>query len=50
MTKKEFLRAVSNGDEDIIQIFLDALSSASVDYCVIGDLAVNAHAEPVPPL
>ncbi len=47
MTKKEFLKAVSNGDEDIIQIFLDALSSASVDYCVIGGLAVNAYAEPV---
>jgi len=47
MTKKEFLKAVSNSDEDIIQIFLDALSSASVDYCVIGGLAVNAYAEPV---
>jgi len=47
MTKKEFLKAVSNGDEDIIQIFLDALSSASVDYCVIGGLAVNAYTEPV---
>jgi hypothetical protein len=47
MTKKEFLKAVSNCDEDIIQIFLDALSSASVDYCVIGGLAVNAYAEPV---
>ncbi|MBU4184853.1 MAG: hypothetical protein KKI12_12235 [Proteobacteria bacterium] len=47
MTKKEFLKAVSNGDEDIIQIFLDALSAASVDYCVIGGLAVNAYTEPV---
>jgi hypothetical protein len=47
MTKKEFLKAVSNCGEDTIQIFLDALSSASVDYCVIGGLAVNAYSEPV---
>jgi len=47
MTKKEFLKAVSNGSEDIIQIFLDALSSAGADYCVIGGLAVNAYVEPV---
>jgi hypothetical protein len=47
MTKKEFFKAVSNGDEDVIQIFLDALSTANVDYCVIGGLAVNAYAEPV---
>ncbi len=47
MTEKEFLKAVSNGEEDIIQIFLDALSTAGMDYCVIGGLAVNAYAEPV---
>ncbi|MFH1740827.1 MAG: hypothetical protein ABIH23_17610 [bacterium] len=47
MTKKEFLKAVSNGEEDIIQILLDALLAANVDYCVIGGLAVNAYAEPV---
>jgi len=47
MTKKEFFRFVSNGYEDVIQIFLDALSSVSVDYCVIDGLAVNAYAEPV---
>ena len=47
MTKKEFFKAVSNGEEDVIQIFLDALSTANVDYCVIGGLAVNAYAEPV---
>jgi hypothetical protein len=32
---------------DIVQAFLDILSSAKVDYCVIGGLAVNAYAEPV---
>lgn len=47
MTKKEFFKAVSNGEEDVIQIFLDALSTANVDYRVIGGLAVNAYAEPV---
>jgi len=47
MTKKEFFRSVSNGYEDVIQLFLDALALARVDYCVIGGLAVNAYAEPV---
>ena len=47
MTKKEFLNAVSNGKEDIIQIFLDALTTSKANYCVIGGLAVNAYAEPV---
>ena len=47
MTKKEFLNAVSNSKEDIIQLFLDALSTSGTNYCVIGGLAVNAYAEPV---
>jgi len=47
MTDKEFLKAVSNGKEDIIQIFLDALSELRANYCVIGGLAVNAYVEPV---
>jgi len=47
MTKKEFLKAVSNCGEDTIQIFLDALSSAGIDYCVIDGLAVNAYSEAV---
>ena len=47
MTKKEFFKAVSNGEEDVIQIFLDALSTANVDYRVIGGLAMNVYAEPV---
>jgi hypothetical protein len=47
MTKKEFLNAVSNSKEDIIQIFIDALTTSKADYCVIGGLAVNAYAEPV---
>jgi hypothetical protein len=47
MTKKEFLNAISNGKVDIVQAFLDILSTSNVDYCVIGGLAVNAYAEPV---
>jgi len=47
MTEKEFLNAVFNGKEDVLQIFLDTLSSTGVDYCVVGGLAVNAYAEPV---
>lgn len=47
MTKKEFLNSVSNGKIDVLQILLDAMSAKGVDYCVIGDLAVNAYAEPL---
>jgi len=47
MTKKEFFKAVSNGKEDVLQIFLDALTISKANYCVIGGLAVNAYAEPV---
>lgn len=47
MTKKEFLKRVSNGKEDILQVFLDVLEKTKIDYCVIGGLAVNAYAEPV---
>jgi hypothetical protein len=47
MTEREFFNAVSNGSEDVLQVFLDTLSSAGVEYCIIGGLAVNAYAEPV---
>jgi len=47
MTEKEFLNAVFNSQEDVLRIFLDALAAISVDYCVVGGLAVNAYAEPV---
>jgi hypothetical protein len=45
--KKEFLNAIANSKVDIVQAFLDTLSTSKVDYCVIGGLAVNAYAEPV---
>ncbi len=47
MTKKEFLNIISNGREDIVQIFLDLLNDNSIGYCVIGGLGVNAYVEPV---
>ena len=47
MTEKEFFNAVSNGSEDVLQSFLEAVSSAGANYCLIGGLAVNAYAEPV---
>jgi hypothetical protein len=47
VTKKEFMNALSNGREDILQQMLDLLNEMKVDYCVIGGLAVNAYVEPV---
>ena len=47
MTKKEFMNAVLNGQEDILQKLLDLLNEKGIDYCVIGGLAVNAYVEPV---
>ncbi|MCX6349985.1 MAG: hypothetical protein NTV79_10885 [Candidatus Aureabacteria bacterium] len=47
MTGKEFLRAVSNGRTDILEVLLDILREARASYCVIGGLSVNAYAEPV---
>lgn len=47
MTKKEFMNILSNGQEDVLQQFLDLLNEMKIDYCVIGGLAVNAYVEPV---
>jgi hypothetical protein len=47
MTEKEFLNALAGGKEDVLQVFLDALSRIGTNYCLIGGLAVNAYAEPV---
>jgi len=47
MTSKTFLQAVSNGKVDILEAFLTLLKEMGAPYCVIGDLAVNAYAEPV---
>lgn len=47
MTKKEFMKILSNGREDILQQFIDLLKELRIDYCVIGGLGVNAYVEPV---
>jgi len=47
VTKKEFLKSISNGKEDILQQILNLLKTEKVKYCLIGGLAVNAYTEPV---
>jgi len=47
MTAKEFMKAVANGEDGIIQVLLDILAKTNTPYCVIGGLAVNAYMEPV---
>jgi hypothetical protein len=47
MTGKKFLNTVANGEEDILQIFLDILNRTKTAYCIVGGLAVNAYVEPV---
>jgi len=47
MTEKDFLNAVANGKDDVVQRFLDALDALGAEYCIIGGLAVNAYVEPV---
>jgi hypothetical protein len=47
VTRKEFLNAVANGKSDILQTLLDTIQELSIQYCVIGGLAVNAYVEPV---
>ncbi|MGA2033028.1 MAG: hypothetical protein ABSG68_12280 [Thermoguttaceae bacterium] len=41
------MRAVSNGEVDLLQLLLDMPARCGAGYCVIGGLAVNAYAEPV---
>jgi hypothetical protein len=47
MTAKDFIKAVSNGEVDIIQLLLDIMTKTEMPYCIIGGLAVNAYADPV---
>ncbi len=47
MTSKTFLNLIANGKNDVVQEFLETLSSLKIDYCVVGGLAVNVYAEPV---
>lgn len=41
------MNRVANGEEDVLQQFLDLLNRLEIDYCAIGGLAVNTYVEPV---
>lgn len=47
MTEKVFFNRIANGQDDVLQKFLDLLNEMKIEYCVIGGLAVNAYVEPV---
>jgi hypothetical protein len=47
VTAKDFIRAVANGEMDLIQLLLKILEEARTSYCVVGGLGVNAYVEPV---
>ena len=47
MTEKSFLKAVSKGELDIVQLLLSLFQDCGSDYCVIGGLGVNAYVDPV---
>lgn len=47
MNQKTFFNGVTNGKKDIIQEIIDLMNQNSIEYCVIGGLAVNAYVEPV---
>ena len=47
MNQKAFFNGVTNGKKDIIQEIIDLMDHNSIEYCVIGGLAVNAYVEPV---
>jgi S-adenosylmethionine synthetase len=47
MTSKEFLKAITNGEADIVQLLLDILRETKTAYALVGGLAVNAYVESV---
>ena len=47
VTEKEFLNGIANGQEDILQKFIDLIDQLRINYCVIDGLGDNAHVEPV---
>jgi hypothetical protein len=47
MTEQEFMNSIANDKVDVLGQFLDMLRELSIDYCIIGGLAVNAYVEPV---
>ena len=47
MTSKEFLKVITNGEVDVVQLLLDILHETNTPYAVVGGLAVNAYVEPL---
>jgi hypothetical protein len=47
MTSKEFLKRVSGSRKDVLGELFRFLVGREIRFCVIGDLAVSAYAEPV---
>jgi hypothetical protein len=47
MTSKEFFKAITNGEADVVQLLLDILRETKTPYALVGGLAVNAYVEPV---
>jgi hypothetical protein len=47
MTSKEFFKAITNGEADVVQLLLDILYETKTPYALIGGLGVNAYVEPV---
>lgn len=47
MTRKDFIKSVTNEKGNVLERLLDLLKKTRTDYCIIGGLAVNAYCEPV---
>lgn len=47
MTKREFIKRVTNSKDGFLESFFYLLKKNRVSFCVIGGLAVNAYTEPV---
>ncbi|MEW6102204.1 MAG: nucleotidyl transferase AbiEii/AbiGii toxin family protein [bacterium] len=47
MTKRAFVKRVSNSKGDFLQGFIDILKKEKIPFCVIGGLGVNAYVEPI---
>ena len=47
MTKREFIKRLTNSKDDFLESFFGLLKKGGVSFCTIGGLAVNAYTEPV---
>lgn len=47
MTTKLFFDRLTKSEENVVQIFINLLTSNNIDYCLVGGLAVNSYVDPV---